>query len=297
MLELAEIEEPVPQPDEVRVKVHATAVTSSDCLVRGFRLPRSKWIQARLALGLTKPRQPVLGMVLAGEIDAVGSAVTDFQVGDRVYGLDRERFGAYAAYKCMPQDGILAPEPASLDHVRAAAIPYGGLLAMHLLRKGGIAFHHKVLVYGASGAVGTATVQLAKHFGAEVTGVCGPKHLGLVEALGADTVIDYTAGDFLPRGVQYDIIIIAVGDRVGPPSPARCRAALAPHGAYVAIDHGTPQFHAADLILLGQLTAEAQLRPIIDRRYTLDQIVEAHRYVDLGHEAGTVVLTVTDTAD
>ncbi|MEC3952911.1 NAD(P)-dependent alcohol dehydrogenase [Nocardia sp. CDC153] len=296
VLELADIAKPNPSDHEVRIKVHATAVTSSDCLVRSFHLPWTMWIPARFALGLTKPRHRVPGMVVAGEIDAVGPAVTSFAVGDKVFGLDRFGFGAYAEYKCMPQDGVLARKPANLDYAQAAAIPYGGLLALHFLRKGGLSFRHKILVYGASGAVGSSAVQLAEHFGADVTAVCGPQHLELVKSLGANSVIDYTTTDFTVQGTRYDVILVAVGNRVHPPTAHECRRALTPHGAYVAVDQGHPYLPAADLTLLRQLAEERHLEPVIDRCYPLDHIVEAHEYVEQGHKAGNVIVTMTADA-
>jgi len=217
VLEPRALEKPTPRPDEVRIRIRATAVTSSDCIVRGFNLPASMWIPARLALGITKPRQSVLGRVVAGDIDAPGNAVTSFRGGEQVFAFDRFGFGAYADYKCMRVGGVLAAMPSNLNYAAAAAIPYRGMLALHFLRRGGIRRGQRVLVYGASGAVGTAAVQLAEHFGAEVTGICSTSNLGLVRSLGADAVIDYTKDDFTTMGERYDLIFVAVGNRVKPP--------------------------------------------------------------------------------
>ncbi|HEX9121799.1 MAG TPA: NAD(P)-dependent alcohol dehydrogenase [Actinomycetota bacterium] len=292
VLQLRELEKPAPKPDEVRIKIHATAVTSSDCIIRSFNLPASMWIPARLVLGITRPRRPVLGMVLAGEVEATGNGVGSFREGDQVFGFDRFGFGAYAEYKCMPEDGVLAPKPSDLSYEEAAAIPYGGLLALYFLRRAKIRGGQRVLVYGASGAVGTSAVQLAKHFGAEVTGVCSTPNMGSVRSLGADAVIDYTKDDFTKEGERYDLIFVAVGDRVNPPSRAECGKALAPDAVYVSVDQGRPKHFTEDLVLLKQLVEAGKLKPVIDRCYPLEQIAEAHRYVDKGHKKGNVIVTV-----
>jgi NADPH:quinone reductase-like Zn-dependent oxidoreductase len=192
----------------------------------------------------------------------------------------------------MAASGLLALKPSNLGYEEAAAIPYGGLLALHFLRKGRISSRQRVLVYGASGSVGTSAVQLAKHFGAEVTGVCGTANLELVRSLGADAVIDYTKDDFANSGERYDLIFVAVGNRVNPPSEANCKKALAPGGVYISVDHGAPRLSTEDLVLLKQLAEEGTFKPVIDRSYPLEQMAEAHRYVDKGHKKGNVVVTV-----
>ena len=209
-----------------------------------------------------------------------------------MFGFDRFAFGAYAEYKCLPEGGVLASKPSNLSYEEAAAIPYGGLLALHFLRRSKIRSGQEVLVYGASGAVGTSAVQLAKHFGAEVTGVCSTANLGLVRSLGADTVIDYTKDDFTKEGKRYDLILVAVGDRVNPPSRPDCRKALAPDAAYVSVDQGRPKMLTEDLVLLKRLVEAGKLKPVIDRCYPLEPMAEAHRYVDQGHKKGNVVITV-----
>ncbi len=292
VLQLRELEKPAPKHDEVRIKIHATAVTSSDCIIRSLNVPASMWIPARLVVGITKPRKPVLGMVLAGEIETVGKDVRSFVEGDQVFGFDRFAFGAYAEYKCLREGGVLASKPSNLSYEEAAAIPYGAMLALHFLRRGKIRSGQEVLVYGASGAVGTSAVQLAKHFGAEVTGVCSTANLGLVRSLGADTVIDYTKDDFTKEGKRYDLILVAVGDRVNPPSRPDCRKALAPDAAYVSVDQGRPKMLTEDLVLLKRLVEAGKLKPVIDRCYPLEPMAEAHRYVDQGHKKGNVVITV-----
>jgi len=292
VLRLQEVEKPVPRNGEVRIRVHATAVTSSDCIVRSFNLPVSMQVPARLVLGIAKPRRPILGMVLAGEIESVGKQAGSFKEGDRVFGFDRFGFGAYAEYKCMLESGVLASKPSNLTYEEAAAIPYGGMLALHFLRRGKLRGGQKVLIYGASGAVGTSAVQLAKHFGAKVTGVCGTANLGLVKSLGADAVIDRTKDDFTKNRELYNLIFVAVGNRVNPPSKEGCRKVLAPGGLYVAVDQGTPKLLREDLILLKDLAEAGELKPVIDRYYPLEQMAEAHRYAGKGHKKGNVVISV-----
>lgn len=291
VLQLRDLEKPDPENDEVRIRVRATAVTSSDCIVRGFRIPVALWIPARLVLGLRRPRK-ILGMVLAGDVETIGKGVRLFKEGDRVFGLDPFAFGAYAEYKCLQESGVLAPIPGNLTYEEAAAIPYGGMLALHFLRKGRIRSGKKVLVYGASGAVGTSAVQLAKHFGTEVLGVCSAANFALVTSLGADAVLDYTKEDFTRKSDIYDLIFIAVGNRVNPPSRPQCERALSADGAYVSVDRGRPKLPIENLLLLKQLAETGKLKAIIDRRYPLEQIAEAHRYVDTGHKRGNVVITV-----
>jgi len=293
VLQLAELEKPAPGDYDVCIRIHATAVTSSDCIVRGFTIPAALWLPARLFLGLTRPRQPVLGMVLAGEVESGGKEVTSFKPGDQVFGIDRFAFGTYAQYKCLPESGVLASKPFNLSYEEAAAIPYGGLLALYFLRAGKIRSGQHVLIYGASGAVGTSAVQLAKHFGATVTGVCSTANLGLVKSLGADAVIDYTTDQVTKKRERYDFIFVAVGNRVNPPSKADCREILAPDGVYVSVDGGRPKLLTQDLVLLKELVEAGQLKPVIDRSYPLEQMAEAHRYVDQGHKKGNVVITVS----
>jgi NADPH:quinone reductase-like Zn-dependent oxidoreductase len=292
VLRLEELVTPVPRKNEVRIRIRATAVTSSDCYVRGLDLSPAYRIMARLALGWNAPRQPVLGMVLSGEVDSVGPDVTSFAVGERVFGFDRRRFGTYAQYVCWPEDGLLATRPANLTDDEAAAIPYGGLLALHFLRKAGVRAGQRVLIYGASGAVGTSAVQLARHFGADVTGVCSTANVDLVASLGATTVIDYISEDFTDRAERYDLILDAVGKRKSAASLRQSRRVLASGGACVSVDDGRPKLRREDLVLLGELATTGEIAPVIDRRYPLDDIVEAHRYVDDRHKRGNVVVAV-----
>ena len=303
VLQLEEVEKPNPKNNELLIKVFATAVTSSDCIVRGFKLPN--WhlmgIMMRLVLGFSKPRNPILGMVLAGEVDSVGKDVKRFKKGDQVFALTvissiKIRFGTYAEYTCLPEDGMVALKPSNVTYEEAAAIPYGGWLALSYLKKGNIQSGQKVLVYGASGAIGTTAVQLAKYFGAEVTGICSTTNLELVKSLGADTVIDYTKEDFTKRGEFFDLILDAVPFVMANKKilKSQCKKALNPKGKYISIDEGSPRSHVDDLILLKKLVESGKLKPVIDRSYPLEEMAEAHRYVDKGHKKGNVVITVGD---
>ncbi|HEX9147715.1 MAG TPA: NAD(P)-dependent alcohol dehydrogenase, partial [Thermoanaerobaculia bacterium] len=240
VLRLEELETPTPQKNELRIRIFATAVTSSDCYLRGLSLTFAYRIMARIALGWTAPRRRVLGMVLSGEVDAVGPDVGSFKAGDQVFGFNRHLFGTYAEYVCWPEDGLLATRPANLTNEEAASIPYGGLLALHVLRRANVQAGQRVLVYGASGAVGTSAVQLAKHFGAEVTGVCSTANLALVRSLGATRVVDYTREDFTARGPRYDLIFDAVGKKKSAAGLRQCDRALASGGRRLSVDDGTP---------------------------------------------------------
>jgi len=283
---------PVPRNNEVRLRVLATAVTSSDCYIRGLRLSPAYRIMARIALGWNAPKRRVLGMVLSGEVDSIGSDVRTFEPGDRVFGFNRRRFGTYAQYVCWPEDGLLAPRPVNLTDEESAAIPYGGLLALHFLRKASVRAGQKVLVFGASGAVGTSAVQLARYLGAVVTGVCSTANVSLVKSLGATKVVDYGVEDFAEGAERYDLIFDAVGKERSASALRRCRQALAPGGACISVDDGTPKLQRDDLALLGELAASGEIRPVIDRIYALDDIVDAHSYVDLGHKRGNVIISV-----
>ncbi len=285
---------PIPGKNEVRVRVLATAVASSDCYIRGLNLSPAYRIMARFALGWNAPRRSVLGMVLSGEVESVGAYVETFEPGDQVFGFNRRLFGTYAEYVCWPEDGLLAPRPASLTDEESAAIPYGGLLALHFLRKAGVRAGQSVLVFGASGAVGTSAVQLARYLGAEVTGVCSTANVELVASLGATRVVDYTVEDFVDRAERYDLIFDAVGKNKSASALRRCRQALAPGGACISVDDGTPKLRREDLLLLGELATKGEIGPVIDRIYaSLEDIVDAHRYVDKGHKRGNVIVTVT----
>lgn len=294
VLHLRDVPKPVPRALEILIKVHATTVTTSDCFVRSAIpfAPVAAQMMLRLVLGVRKPRRAILGIVLAGEVERIGAAVTRFNVGDRVYAFTKFRFGAYAEYATLPESAVIALAPRNATYEEAAAIPYGGLLALHFLKKGGISKGQRVLVYGASGAVGTSAVQLAKHFGADVTAVCGPTNIELVRSLGADATIDYMEQDATLAGAQYDLVLDAVGKRKTSALKIACASALANDSKYVCVDDGTPKVTADDLVLLTNLVEGDELKPVIDKRYALEQIAAAHAYVEGGHKRGNVVVTV-----
>jgi NADPH:quinone reductase-like Zn-dependent oxidoreductase len=296
VLQLKEVEKPTPKNNEVLIKIFATAVTASDCLMRRADLPIVMSLGRRLAVGFSKPRKPIPGAVVAGVIEAVGKDVKLFKEGDQVYGSTGLRLGAYAAYACMPEAGLvtgcLAIKPATMNYEEAAAVPYGAMIALHFLSKGNIRSGQKILVYGASGAIGTSAVQLARYFGAEVTAVCSTANLALVRSLGAVKVIDYTSEDFISGGELYDFILDAVGKRKSSKIKLHCKNALTPGGKYVSVDGGMPWPRVEYLVRLKQIIDEGHFRAVIDRCYPLEQIVEAHRYVDQGHKKGNVVISV-----
>lgn len=289
VLQLRDLPKPTPRSGEVCIKIFATSVTASDCIVRAFNIPLRLKLPMGAVLGFRAPRNPILGLVLAGEVESVGKDVTQFKPGHQVYAFTAFRFGAYAEYKCLPEKSVLGRKPSNLTHEQAAAIPYGGLLALYFLKQVGIESRRRVLVYGASGAIGTSAVQLAKHFGAEVTGVCSAANLDLVESLGADAVIDYTKKDFTQNGARYDLILNAVGKRK---AVLQAEGSLSPGGRHITVDDSGPKLRSEDLVFLTELVEAGRLRPVIDRSYPLEQIVEAHRYVDQGHKKGNVVIAV-----
>jgi NADPH:quinone reductase-like Zn-dependent oxidoreductase len=296
VLQLRDVEKPVPKNNEVLIKIRATSVTASDCIMRRFNptIRRPMGLIGGLLLGFGKPRNPILGGVLAGDVELAGKKVKQFKEGDPVFcfttkSVFKPRWGSYAEYMCLPEDGLIALKPSNLTYEEATAIPYGGLLAFHFLKKGGIQSGQNVLIYGASGAIGTAAVQLAKYLGATVTGVCSTTNLDLVKSLGADAVIDYTQEDFTKSGQRYDLILNAVGKRK---AQLECENSLTPNGQHITVDDGIPKASLEALLLLKTLAETGQFKAVIDRSYPLEQMVEAHRYVDQGHKKGNVVITV-----
>jgi NADPH:quinone reductase-like Zn-dependent oxidoreductase len=291
VLRLSEVNAPRPRKNEVSIRVVATAVTASDCIIRGLKLDAARRLVIRLLYGIRAPRV-ILGMIVAGDVEAAGRAVRSFKEGDQVFGMGGFHFGTYAEEVCWPANAALALRPANLTYDEAAALPYGGLLASHFLRRLNVQKGQRVLIYGASGAIGTSAVQLARHLGAEVTGVCSTANVELVRSLGAAAVIDYTREDFRRRDERYDLIFDAVGRRKSAQALAGSSAALALNGKRMSVDDGSPKVLTSDLLKLKQLAESGELRPVIDRRYSLEEIVEAHRYVDHGHKKGNVVVTV-----
>ena len=305
VLRLEEVERPVPKDDEVLVEIHATTVNRTDCGVRG-----AKPFITRFFTGLRRPKRKILGMELAGEVEAVGADVTEFEVGDHVFGVNG--FGAHSEFICMRESAPLAHKPAGITFEEAAAVCDGGSLALACLRKGDLRKGRSILIYGASGSVGTAGVQLAKYFDADVTAVCNTKNLELVASLGADNVVDYTQEDFTKNGKTYDVIFDAVGKH----SFRRCRGSLKPGGIYIETDLGflwhvpvlalltrrigdkrvklgIARYTKEDVLFLKELIEAGKYRAVIDRCYPLEDVVEATRYVETGQKTGNVILTVS----
>ncbi len=289
VLQLRDVKKPVPKKNELCVKVLTTSVTASDCIIRGFKVPFKFRIPMWLAIGFKKPRKAILGIVFSGVVESIGNNVTSFRIGDEVYGFDRFGFGAYAEYKCISENSLVIKKPKNITYKASAAMPYGWLLALYFLKKGNIQSGQTVLIYGASGSVGTAAIQLSKYLGAKVTGVCSTANLELVQSLGADEVIDYTKEDFTFNSKKYDLIFNAVGKKK---ATLNCKESLTRHGKHITVDDGSPKFYIDDLILLNELIENKQFKAVIDRTYSLEQIVQAHRYVDKGHKKGNVIITV-----
>lgn len=289
VLQLKEVEKPTPKDNEVLIKVHATTVTAADFRMRSFTVPAAVWIPARLALGITKPRQPIYGSELAGEVEAIGKNVTRFKVGDQVFASTlTENFGGYAEYKCLPEKAMMVIKPNNVTYAEAAAMPIGATTALRMLRKGNIKRGQRVLIYGASGSVGTYAIQLAKYFGAEVTGVCSTSNLEMVKSLGADHVIDYKKEDFSATEERYDVIY----DTVGKLSKSQATKLLAPNGIFVSMAKLDTKENMDNLIFIKELIEKGEIKAVIDRSYPLEKMVEAHSYMDTGRKKGNIVITV-----
>jgi len=309
VVELKELDKPVPKDDEVLIRVRATTVSSGDWRIRSLTIPRGFGLISRLIFGVSKPKQPILGTELAGVIESVGKAVTRFKPGDEVFASTGASMGCHAEYKCMPEGGVLVLKPTRLSLDEAAAISFGGTTALEFLRRAKTQRGDKVLINGASGSVGTAAVQLAKHFGAHVTGVCSGTNREFVLSIGADAVIDYTQEDFAKNGETYDIIL----DTAGTAPFARCKGSLKKGGRLLVVlgdlaallqapwvglttdkkvIAGPVTERVEDLRYLAKLAEAGEFKPVIDRRFPFEQIADAHRLVDSGHKKGNVVVTL-----
>ena len=317
VLQLKEVEKPAPKDDEILIRNHATTVNIGDIWARNFKemtpskftMPLPLWLPSRMYFGFTKPRINILGSEFAGEVEAVGKDVKRFRKGDQVFGYRGQKMGANAEYLCVPEEGLVAVKPANMIYEEAASVPYGALTALSLLRKAKIQRGQKVLINGASGSIGSAAVQLAKYFGAEVTGVCGTPRLEFVKKLGADKVLDYTREDFTRNGETYDLIF----DILGKSSFSSCKSSLKKNGIYLLASFKIKQLfqmlwtsivpgkkvictlsseHPKDLLFIKELVESGQIKSIIDRCYPLEQTAEAHRYVEKGYRKGSVIITM-----
>jgi NADPH:quinone reductase-like Zn-dependent oxidoreductase len=289
VLQLKEVQKPTPKANEILIKVHATTVTAGDFRMRSFTVPPLFWLPARITLGFTKPKQPIYGMELAGEVEVIGKDVIRFKAGNQVFASTlTENFGAYAEYKCLSEQAMVAIKPSNMTYEEAAAIPIGATTALRLLRKGNIQRGQNILIYGASGSVGTYAIQLAKFFGTEVTGICSAANLDMVKSLGADRVIDYTKEDFSSIKERYDVIF----DTLAKFPKSQYSKVLVPNGKFVTMAKLDSKESMDNLIFIRELIEAGDIKAVIDRCYPLEDMVEAHRYVDAGHKHGNVVITV-----
>ncbi len=299
VLQLRDVQKPTPKKNEICIKIRATTVTSSDCIIRSFNMPwwHPMGFVMGLAMGFEKPRNPILGMVAAGVVESIGGEVKRFNVNDAVLTYTvlspfKTRLGTYAEYICIPEDWIVLPKPSNISFEEAAAIPYPGELAMFFLKKGDIHRRKNVLIVGASGSIGTTAVQIAKHYEAKVTGVCSTTNLELVKSLGADIVIDYTKEDYSQRGERYDLILDAVPQQVADRKSLELQAkkSLTADGKYISIRDGIAKVSYDNLAFLLDLTQSGKFKPVIDRVYPLEQMVKAHKYVETGHKKGNIII-------
>jgi NADPH:quinone reductase-like Zn-dependent oxidoreductase len=314
ILQFKEVETPTPKANEIRIRVVATTAARGDCELRGLSVPVLLRAMLRLAFGFRGPRQGILGQELAGEIESVGVNVRRFKKGDLVFALTGLHLGAYAEYDCLPEQGLVAIKPSNMTFEEAASVPVGGLHAYHFLSRGGIRTGQKVLIVGAGGSIGTFAVQIAKSLGADVTGVDATEKLEIIRSIGADHVIDYTKEDFTKGGEVYDVIF----DAVGKSSFSDCIKSLKEDGRYLLGNPGLTQqirarltsatsrkkvvggamsYKTEDMTSLRELIEGGKVRSVIDRRYPLEEMVEAHRYVDSGQKKGNVVITVSSAVD
>ena len=297
-LVLADVEKPLPKKNEVLIEIKATSVTASDVLIRRLDEKLIPKLILQIIFGFGKPRNPILGMVSSGVVVAKGEKVTSFQIGHEVFAYGsisttRHRFGSYAEYICLPEDWSIVLKPANISHNEAAATPYGGLLAMHLLSKTSIQIGDKVLIYGASGSIGTMAIQLAKIAGANVTAVCSGKNFDLVKSLGSDLVIDYTLQGAEKQLSTYKYVLDAVGNSKSSILKEKSKRALNANGNYISIDTGIPKTPGSAFIQLKNHLAAGKIKPVIDRIFPLEKMAEAHDYVELGHKQGNVVIVTS----
>jgi len=296
VLKIRQCKKPVPKQDEVLIKIYATSVTNSDIYIRSSNIPLVFMIPMRLMIGIRKPRNSIIGEVFSGEIEFAGSKIKRFKAGDQVYGLTGLSLGAYADYKCMKEIdsklGCLAEKPRNISFEEATSAAYGGLLAFQYLERGNIARNHKVLIYGASGTSGTIAVQYAKYLGAAVTGVCGSSNIDFVKSLGADRVLDYSKSGSIRYLEEYDLVLDTVGKRKTSELKKACISALTKNGKYISIDDGGLLLQSDRLNKIKELIELGIIKPVNDKIYNFEQIIEAHKYVETGHKRGNVAITV-----
>jgi NADPH:quinone reductase-like Zn-dependent oxidoreductase len=299
VLQFKEVDKPVPTKNELLIKIHATAVTGSDLIVRGFKLPAWSMLSIlmRIAIGFRKPRNPILGMIISGEIESTGNNVNRFKSGDRVFGWTLKsggtiKMGTYAEYICVHENSIITIKPDTINYKEAAAIPYGGLIGLYFLKKGQIENCKNVLIYGASGAIGSSAVQIAKAYGAKVTGICSTRNLEMVKSIGADIAIDYTKEDISDIKDSFDLIVDSVpfGKINRKELKSKCMNILSPNGKYISINDGSPQAFQDDLEFLKKLIEKDKFKAVIDKIYPLEKIVEAHEHAETGHKRGNIII-------